>query len=42
LPGVAYPLALWIAALAWTAAMAIYLIVYVPILTRPRIDAKPG
>ena len=42
LPGVAHPLALWIAALAWTAAMAIYLIVYVPILTRPRIDAKPG
>ena len=33
---------LFVAAAAWTAAFAIFSIVYWPILTRPRVDGKPG
>jgi uncharacterized protein involved in response to NO len=31
-----------IAAAFWTAAFAIFTVVYLPILTRPRLDGKPG
>ncbi len=36
--------ALWTggAAALWTAAFALYLVVYAPILCRPRVDGKPG
>jgi uncharacterized protein involved in response to NO len=35
---------LWLTAggLAWSAAFLVYLAVYWPILTRPRIDGRPG
>ena len=38
----AYAFALVASALLWSAAFAIYCTVYWPILTRPRIDGKPG
>jgi uncharacterized protein involved in response to NO len=38
----AYTFALAASALLWSAAFAIYCAVYWPILTRPRIDGKPG
>lgn len=38
----AYAGALMAAAIAWTAAFAIYLIVYTPWLTRTRVDGKDG
>lgn len=37
-----YGATLLLAALFWAIAFALYLVVYVPILTRPRIDGKPG
>jgi uncharacterized protein involved in response to NO len=38
----AYAFALAASALLWSAAFAIYCVVYWPILTRPRADGKPG
>jgi len=37
-----YGATLLLAALFWAIAFALYLAVYVPVLTRPRIDGKPG
>jgi uncharacterized protein involved in response to NO len=37
-----YSLAVLISGLLWTAAFAIYLICFTPVLTAPRIDGKPG
>jgi uncharacterized protein involved in response to NO len=37
-----YGSTLLLAALFWAVAFVLYLIVYLPILTRPRIDGKPG
>jgi uncharacterized protein involved in response to NO len=37
-----YAATLLLAALFWTVAFALYLVVYVPILTRTRLDGKPG
>ncbi|MCC2655444.1 MAG: NnrS [Panacagrimonas sp.] len=34
--------AIWISALLWSAAFALYAITYWPVLTRPRLDGKPG
>lgn len=34
--------AIWVSALAWAAGFALFSLVYVPILTRPRIDGRPG
>ncbi len=39
---VAYPLVVLAAAILWTAAFALFLIVFTPILVSPRIDGKPG
>jgi uncharacterized protein involved in response to NO len=30
------------AGLAWAAGFLLYLVVYVPILCRPRVDGRPG
>ncbi len=39
----AAPLASWtIAGMLWIVAFALYLIVYAPILARPRVDGRPG
>lgn len=38
----AYTVAVGTSAAAWTVAFAIYLVVYVPILVRPRADGRPG
>ncbi len=36
-------LASWtVAGILWIAAFALYLIVYAPILSRPRVDGRPG
>jgi uncharacterized protein involved in response to NO len=41
LPG-AYAALVAASAAVWCAAFALYVVVYLPILTRPRIDGKPG
>ena len=33
---------LWIGALLWAAAFALFAVLYAPILLRPRVDGKPG
>ena len=38
----AYTAALVGSALLWSAAFTIYCLVYWPVLTRPRLDGKPG
>ena len=38
----AYPLAILLSALLWSAAFAVFVVVYLPILTRPRLDGQPG
>lgn len=38
----AYAPALWLAALAWTAAFALYLLAYAPMLLKTRADGHPG
>ena len=37
-----YLLTLTVAAIAWAACFGIFLVVYTPILWRPRVDEKPG
>ena len=37
-----YPQVIALAAVLWTVAFALFLIVYVPILVSPRADGKPG
>jgi uncharacterized protein involved in response to NO len=37
-----YPLTLTVSAITWAASFGIFLVVYTPILWRPRIDEKPG
>lgn len=37
-----YDLWIGIAQVAWIAAFALFIVVYVPILTKPRIDSQPG
>jgi uncharacterized protein involved in response to NO len=37
-----YDTSLLVAAVLWTAAFLVFLVVYVPILVSPRIDGKPG
>ena len=39
---VSYPLVIAEAAFLWTAAFLLYVVVYSPILCRPRVDGKPG
>jgi uncharacterized protein involved in response to NO len=39
---VSYPMVIGEAAFLWTAAFLLYLVVYAPILCRPRVDGKPG
>ena len=41
LPG-AYAFSIGASAALWSCAFALYLLVYVPILVRPRLDGKPG
>ena len=38
----AYTAALVVSATLWSSAFAIYCVVYWPVLTRPRLDGKPG
>jgi uncharacterized protein involved in response to NO len=38
----AYTLALIVSAALWSSAFALYCVVYWPILTRTRLDGKPG
>ena len=40
--GLAYPIIIFLAALLWTAAFALFLWEYAPILVRARVDGKPG
>jgi uncharacterized protein involved in response to NO len=40
--GEPYPAVILLAAILWTAAFALYLAVYTPILFGPRADGKPG
>ena len=40
-PG-AYPLLVGVSAAVWSIAFALYVVVYVPVLARPRLDGKPG
>lgn len=40
--GLVYPIVILIAAFLWTAAFALFLSVYVPILVSPRADGRPG
>ncbi|HEX6102634.1 MAG TPA: NnrS family protein [Alphaproteobacteria bacterium] len=42
LPAAAYLPALVLAGIAWAAAFALFLAVYLPILTQPRPDGRPG
>jgi len=42
LPGQWYGLSLLLSAAAWTAAWLLFVIIYWPILTRPRMDGRPG
>jgi uncharacterized protein involved in response to NO len=37
-----YVAAIVLSALLWSAAFALFTVVYVPILTRPRLDGQPG
>jgi len=37
-----YRITVVLAGALWTAAFALYLVVYVPILVAPRVDGKPG
>jgi uncharacterized protein involved in response to NO len=37
-----YPSAILLSALLWSAAFAVFVVVYLPILTRPRLDGQPG
>ena len=37
-----YGLAVSASGALWSAAFLLYLIVYVPVLSRPRLDGKPG
>ena len=38
----AYPTWMVISALLWTTGFGVFLVTYWPILTRPRVDGKPG
>jgi uncharacterized protein involved in response to NO len=38
----AYRVALLVSGVLWSAAFLLYLLVYVPMLTRPRVDGRPG
>jgi uncharacterized protein involved in response to NO len=38
----AYLLTLVVAGTLWTAAFLVYLVVYAPILSRPRVDGRAG
>jgi uncharacterized protein involved in response to NO len=40
--GMNYLAVIVISALCWTTALALFLAVYLPILTGPRIDGRPG
>lgn len=40
--GLPYPVVIVISACCWTAAFAIFLLIYTPILWSPRVDGKPG
>ena len=40
--GESYPVLILLAAILWTAAFGLYLVVYTPILLGPRTDGKPG
>jgi uncharacterized protein involved in response to NO len=40
--GKSYPAVILLAAMLWTAAFGLYLLVYTPILLGPRADGKPG
>jgi uncharacterized protein involved in response to NO len=40
--GLSYPAVIVLAALCWTAAFALFMAIYAPILWGPRIDGKPG
>jgi len=40
--GLPYPFIIVISASCWTAAFAIFLVIYAPILWSPRVDGKPG
>jgi uncharacterized protein involved in response to NO len=40
--GQSYPVLILLAAILWTAAFGLYLLVYTPILVGPRADGKPG
>jgi uncharacterized protein involved in response to NO len=40
--GLPYPFVIVISACCWTAAFAIFLMIYAPILWSPRLDGKPG
>lgn len=42
LPAGVYGYSLLLSAVAWSAAWLIYAVVYWPILTRPRVDGRPG
>lgn len=42
LPGAAYLPSVILAGIAWAAAFALFVAVYLPILTRPRPDGRPG
>jgi uncharacterized protein involved in response to NO len=38
----AYPMLVALSGVLWSAAFAIFTVVYIPILTRPRLDGQPG
>jgi uncharacterized protein involved in response to NO len=38
----AYPALIAVSAALWSLAFAIFTLVYIPILTRPRLDGQPG
>jgi uncharacterized protein involved in response to NO len=40
--GLSYPSVIVLAALCWTIAFLLFLIIYAPILWQPRVDGKPG
>jgi uncharacterized protein involved in response to NO len=37
-----YAMIIAVAALLWTAAFLLFVVIYAPILCRPRVDGKPG
>ena len=41
IPGL-YLQTVWVSAACWSAAFALYVVRYWPVLTRPRVDGKPG